>query len=96
MPRPVLNPRKPRKILYLMIGFAALYWFGVRHGLGREEAQTLKVVRAPSPKRSKLEWTRDGYVKPTLDGNAEHPISVYCPARSADRSRAHGEGSRQV
>ncbi len=28
--------RRPRKILYLAIVFGALYWWGLRHGLGKE------------------------------------------------------------
>jgi hypothetical protein len=68
------HPRRPRKILYLIAGFAALYWFGVRHGLGTE-AERQQRYQAPAAKRSKLEWTSDGYVKP--DGYGEHPIGLF-------------------
>lgn len=31
--------RRPRKILYVLVIFVFLYWFGIRHGLGREKEE---------------------------------------------------------
>lgn len=31
--------RRPKKILYLFVIFFLLYWFGIRHGLGREKEE---------------------------------------------------------
>ncbi|ODO05251.1 hypothetical protein L198_01942 [Cryptococcus wingfieldii CBS 7118] len=36
VPRPI---RRPKKIIYLAVIFFLLYWFGIRHGLGRERLQ---------------------------------------------------------
>lgn len=46
--------RRPRKVLYLIAFFGALYWFSIRHGLGQERSDTFEKdhashLKAPAP-----------------------------------------------
>lgn len=46
--------RRPRKVLYLIAFFGALYWFSIRHGLGQERQLThskdpLELLKEPAP-----------------------------------------------
>lgn len=34
--------RRPRKVLYLIAFFGALYWFSIRHGLGQERSDSFE------------------------------------------------------
>lgn len=72
---------RPRKILYLIVFFFLLYWFGVRHGLGRERLAPLPLgFSVPGGRRgrhSALIWDDKGLatVGPPRPGQArEHPI----------------------
>ena len=78
LPRPI---RRPRKILYLLVIFFLLYWFGVRHGLGIERKEPLPLGFAlpggRHRRRSSLSWGATGMatLTPTVPGtNPEHPI----------------------
>lgn len=44
VPRPI---RRPRKIFYVLVILGLLYWFGIRHNLGSEQADPLPLGFAP-------------------------------------------------
>lgn len=70
--------RKPKKIVYLLVVFFLLYWFGLRHGLGRERIYTPLgyAVKGGRQRKSSLRFDKLGLA--VLDGQpeagAEHPI----------------------
>ncbi|WWC88564.1 uncharacterized protein L201_003476 [Kwoniella dendrophila CBS 6074] len=61
VPRPI---RRPKKILYLMVIFFLLYWFGIRHGLGIERIPPpplgFAVKGGRRGRRSSLFWGNKG------------------------------------
>nr|XP_031864183.1 uncharacterized protein CI109_000095 [Kwoniella shandongensis]KAA5531255.1 hypothetical protein CI109_000095 [Kwoniella shandongensis] len=79
VPRPI---RRPKKILYLLVIFFLLYWFGIRHGLGIERIPPpplgFAVNGGRRGRRSALAWGDKGMAtltNPVPPGTkAEHPI----------------------
>jgi len=77
VPRPI---RRPRKILYVLVILAVLYWFGVRHGLGMEREEPLPLGFAPARgHRSRprtMNFARNGLANllPVKKGTPEHPF----------------------
>ena len=78
IPRPI---RKPRKILYLLVIFFLLYWFGIRHGLGIERIPPPPLGFAEKGgrrgRKSSLIWGDKGMAvleKNPLVKRQEHPI----------------------
>ncbi|ORY28493.1 hypothetical protein BCR39DRAFT_534920 [Naematelia encephala] len=77
VPRPI---RRPKKILYLVVIFFLLYWFGIRHGLGIERIPPpplgFAVKGGRRGRKSSLVWGGTGMatVNPFVAGKAEHPI----------------------
>jgi hypothetical protein len=78
IPRPI---RKPRKILYLVVIFFLLYWFGIRHGLGIERIPPpplgFAVKGGRRGRKGSLVWGRNGMavLSPNpLAKRQEHPI----------------------
>ncbi|WWC70776.1 uncharacterized protein I206_104727 [Kwoniella pini CBS 10737] len=78
VPRPI---RRPKKILYLMVIFFLLYWFGIRHGLGIERIPPpplgFAVKGGRRGRRSSLFWGDKGTATllPSREGTkSEHPI----------------------
>ncbi|WRT67758.1 uncharacterized protein IL334_004730 [Kwoniella shivajii] len=78
VPRPI---RRPKKILYLMVIFFLLYWFGIRHGLGIERIPPpplgFAVPGGRRGRRSSLFWGNRGtatILPPPQGIKTEHPI----------------------
>jgi hypothetical protein len=77
LPRPI---KRPRKVLYLIIVFFCLYWFGIRHGLGIERIPPPPLgfaVKGGRRRRSSLSWGKLGMatlLPPAPGLKAEHPI----------------------
>ncbi|OCF54896.1 hypothetical protein L486_07552 [Kwoniella mangroviensis CBS 10435] len=78
VPRPI---RRPKKILYLMVIFFLLYWFGIRHGLGIERIPPpplgFSVPGGRRGRRSSLFWGNKGTATllPPIQGlKPEHPV----------------------
>ena len=69
--------RRPRKVLYLIAFFGALYWFSIRHGLGQERSDSFEKdhashLKEPAP----------------IPGNANRP-----PIRIAGGLKQVGKGT---
>ncbi|WVO19106.1 uncharacterized protein IAS62_000383 [Cryptococcus decagattii] len=79
---PVSRPiRRPKKIIYLAVIFFLLYWFGIRHGLGRERLPIPPLGYAVNGgrrgRKSSLAWHRKGMatlLHPQPGIKQEHPI----------------------
>lgn len=79
LPRPI---RRPRKILYVLVVFSLLYWFGVRHGLGSDIHDPLPLGFAPEHghrnRPRTMTFTRNGLatLNPLRHGSKqpEHPF----------------------
>lgn len=72
--------RKPRKILYVVGILFALYWFGLRHGLGKERDMTPLGFAVKTPggriRKSSLRYDKLGLavLEPPKEGGGQHPI----------------------
>ncbi|OXB37464.1 hypothetical protein LQV05_003545 [Cryptococcus neoformans] len=78
VPRPI---RRPKKIIYLAVIFFLLYWFGIRHGLGRERLPIpplgYAVKGGRRGRKSSLAWHSKGMatlLQPQPGIKQEHPI----------------------
>lgn len=78
VPRPI---RRPKKIIYLAVIFFLLYWFGIRHGLGRERLPIPPLGYAVNGgrrgRKSSLAWHSKGMatlLHPQPGIKQEHPI----------------------
>ncbi|BEJ14964.1 hypothetical protein CspHIS471_0407310 [Cutaneotrichosporon sp. HIS471] len=79
VPRPI---RRPRKILYVVIVLGLLYWFGIRHHLGKEMEDPLPLGFAPEHGHRRrprtMTFTRNGLatLNPLRRGapQPEHPF----------------------
>ncbi|WVQ86753.1 hypothetical protein IAS59_000468 [Cryptococcus gattii] len=78
VPRPI---RRPKKIIYLAVIFFLLYWFGIRHGLGRERLPIPPLGYAVNGgrrgRKSSLAWDSKGMatlLHPQPGIKQEHPI----------------------